>query len=36
LFWVGPLKGACKYIRGKSLHNVGYKTTKRPIFVIHE
>lgn len=36
LFWVGPLKWACKYIRGKSLHNVGYKTTKRPIFVIHE
>ena len=36
LFWIGPLKGARMEFRGKSLHNVGYKTTKRPIFAIHQ
>ena len=36
LFWIGPLEGACVHVRDYSLHNVSYKTTKRPIFVDHE
>lgn len=36
LFWIGPLEWACVHFRDISLHNVGYKTTKRHIFVIHE
>ena len=36
LFRIGPLEWACVHFRDISLHNVGYKTTKRPIFVIHE